>query len=106
MNEPTRNLAYLLIAAIATGCSAKAEMPAVPPRPVTFVVLETSNPSATTRLTGSAESWKREELAFEVPGRVIRIVEPGANIVGRTLDEKGNPVTEGTELAQLDEERY
>jgi multidrug efflux pump subunit AcrA (membrane-fusion protein) len=106
MNESTRNFIWLLIPAIAVGCSAEAERPAVPPRPVSFITLKTSNPSEMSRLTGTAESWKREEIAFEVSGRVSRIVEPGTNIVGRTLDEQGNLLSEGTILAELDDERY
>lgn len=88
------------------GCGEGVAPPPEPPRPVTYVTLRTMNPGATIRLTGTAESWKREEIGFEVPGRVMRIVEPGANIVGRTFDEAGNLLTEGTELARLDDERY
>jgi len=106
MNERTRNLFCLLTATIAAGCSAEAELPTVLPRPVTFVTLKNSDPSVTTLLAGTAESWKREEISFEVPGRVARMVEPGSNIVGLTFDEAGNPLTEGTVLAELDDERY
>jgi RND family efflux transporter MFP subunit len=77
-----------------------------PARPVTYISLKKMNPSATTRLAGTAEAWKREELAFEVPGRVARIVEPGINIEGRTFDENGKPLNKGTVLAELDDERY
>jgi multidrug efflux pump subunit AcrA (membrane-fusion protein) len=80
--------------------------PTQPPRPVSYVSLETTNPSQSVRLTGTAESWKREDLGFEVPGRVLRVVEPGANIVGRTYDENGAVLTEGTVLAEIDDERY
>lgn len=88
------------------GCKRGAEPPPEPPRPVTYVTLTTTDPSATVRYAGTAESWKREEIAFEVPGRVLSVVEPGANIVGRTFDEAGNLLTEGTELARVDDERY
>ena len=88
------------------GCKDGVETPRDPPRPVTYVTLGTMDPSATIRLTGTAESWKREEIGFEVSGRVMQIVEPGANIVGRTFDEAGNPLTEGTVLARVDDERY
>ncbi len=88
------------------GCTGGDEPPPEPPRPVSYVTLGTMDPSATIRLTGTAESWKREEIGFEVSGRVKQIVEPGANIVGRTFDEAGNPLTEGTVLARVDDERY
>jgi len=64
------------------------------------------NPGKTSRLTGSVDSWKREDIGFEVAGRVRRVVEPGANIVGRTYDENGKLLTEGTVLAEVNDERY
>ena len=67
----------LLMKMTLAGCGGKSEPPPAPARPVTFVALTTEDPSATTRLAGTAESWKREELAFEVPGRVMRIVDTG-----------------------------
>ena len=88
------------------GCRGASEPPTEPPRPVSFVTLERTNPSRSSRLTGSVESWKREDIGFEVAGRVLRVVEPGANIVGRTYDEDGNLLTEGTVIAELDSERY
>jgi len=80
--------------------------PTQPPRPVSYVTLKVTNPSQTSRLTGTAESWKREDLGFEVAGRLRRVVEPGANIVGRTFDENGEVLTKGTVLAEIDDERY
>lgn len=77
-----------------------------PPRAVSFVELELSEPTSTGRLAGSVESWKREDLGFEVPGRILRVVEPGENIVGRTYDEEGELLTEGTVIAELNSERY
>jgi hypothetical protein len=52
------------------------------------------------------ESWKREDIGFEVAGRLLRIVEPGIDIEGRTVDEEGNLLSEGTVLAELDDQRY
>lgn len=96
----------VLVLAIA-GCQGKTEPPSKGPlRPVTYVTLKTMKPSPTNRLTGSAESWKREDIGFEVAGRVLSVVEPGANVVGRTFDEQGELITEGTVLAEVDQERY
>ena len=97
--------ACLFGAVSVAGCNEKVPL-STPARPVTFVTLETIDPSASTRWTGTAESWKREELAFEVSGRVARILEPGENILGRTYDEEGTPLTDGTILAELDDQRY
>ena len=96
----------LLLTTVLVGCKGPAEPPEAPPRPVTYVRLQTMNPSTTSRLTGSVESWKREDIGFEVAGRVLSVVEPGANIVGRTYDENGDLLTEGTVLAEVDDERY
>jgi multidrug efflux pump subunit AcrA (membrane-fusion protein) len=96
----------LLATVVLVGCKEAAEVPPEPPRPVSFVTLEASNPSETTRLTGSVESWKREDIGFEVAGRVLRVIEPGANIVGRSYDENGELLTEGTVIAEIDTERY
>jgi multidrug efflux pump subunit AcrA (membrane-fusion protein) len=57
-------------------------------------------------LTGSAESWKREDIGFEVAGRVLSVVEPGIDIEGRIFDEEGNVLSEGTVLAEVDSKRY
>ena len=95
----------MLILAL-TGCQGSAVPPPGPARPVNFVTLKTTKPSPINRLTGSAESWKREDIGFEVAGRVRSVVEPGANIVGRKFDEQGELMEEGTVLAEVDDKRY
>jgi len=57
-------------------------------------------------LTGAVQSWKEEDLGFEVSGRVEWTIEEGRNIEGRTRDENGNPLSDGTVLARLDREPY
>ena len=100
------SVALVLSGLVLAGCSDD-QVGAPPiPRPVTYVTLKVTNPSQSSRLTGSVESWKREDIGFEVAGRILRVVEPGANIEGRTYDENGNLLTEGTEIAELDSERY
>ena len=88
------------------GCREQAAPPVQPPRPVSYVTLQTMNPGKTNRATGSVDSWKREDIGFEVAGRLLRVVEPGATIVGQTFDEQGKLLTEGTVLAEIDDERY
>ena len=100
------SVAFLLFGIVFAGCSREQAVEQPGARPVSYVTLQTMNPSESNRLTGTVESWKRENLGFEVAGRVTRVVEPGANIVGRTFDEVGNQITEGTILAQVDEERF
>ena len=100
------SVTLLLYGVMLVGCSGDRLEERRIPRPVTFVRLEITSPSQTSRLTGSVESWKREDLGFDVAGRVLRVVEPGANIVGPTLDEQGKLLTAGTVLAELDPKRY
>ncbi len=99
-------VAFLLSGVVLTGCSGDQGDERPHPRPVTYVTLKMMNPGTTSRLTGSAESWKREDIGFEVAGRVRRVVESGVDIEGRTFDETGKLLTEGTVLAELDQERY
>ena len=97
-------IAVLYVAS--TGCSEKPSGVQRAPRAVSYVTLRTSEPGASSRLTGTVESWKREDIGFEVAGRLLSIVEPGVDIVGRTFDEEGKLLSEGTTLAELDDERY
>ena len=77
-----------LVTLFLTACGSDADPAAPPPRPVTFVVLAVTNPAEQERVTGSVESWKREDIGFEVAGRVTHIVDPGTDIVGHTYDER------------------
>ncbi len=76
------------------------------PRPVSVLVLRESDPSQRLRLSGAVQSWKQQDLSFDVSGRVAWTIGDGADIEGRTHDEKGRVLTEGTVLARLDSERY
>ena len=102
---PARML-LLVVFLCAAGCASELEPVAKAPRAVSFATLELTEPQASDRLTGTVESWKREDIGFEVAGRLLRIVEPGVDIIGRAYDETGNQLYEGTVLAELDAERY
>ncbi len=97
---------FLIASVFSLGCSQNQSAQSRAPRAVSYVSLELSQPSTGGRLTGTVESWKREDIGFEVAGRVLSIVEPGVDIEGRTFDEEGNLLLEGTVLATLDAERY
>ena len=77
-----------------------------PPRPVSYLVLERLDPSTFSRLTGSVESWKKEQIGFRVGGRVSCVIEPGLDITGHSVDGEGTVLTEGTVIARLNDERY
>lgn len=76
------------------------------PRPVSVLVLKQSNPMRNTLLAGSVSSWKTEKMGFQVAGRVETVLEPGVDIQGRTSDETGKIISQGTVIATLEKERY
>ena len=95
-----------LIGLFLLGCSGDTPTPQPTARPVTYLVLQTSNPASKTRLTGSVDSWKREMLSFRVEGRVNQVVEPGVEISGRIIGADGELISEGTLLATLESDTY
>ncbi len=107
----TRNkepLASILIAvALLCGCDpAEKVYPEIAPVPVTVMRLGETTPRAERRLAGSVRSWKTEDIAFEASGRVKWVVEPGTVVKGRTFNADGKVQSPGTQIAQLDEQRY
>jgi len=76
------------------------------PRPVRVVTLEQTNPSDELVLTGSAESWKQENLSFEVPGKVEWVIDVDTDVVGEADDNDGRRITDGTVLARIDDADY
>ena len=72
------------------------------PRPVTSFQLVKTVPERSNQLTGSIQSWKTEEIAFEVNGRLEWALEPGKDVLPRLVDENGNVLSEGDQIAQVD----
>jgi multidrug efflux pump subunit AcrA (membrane-fusion protein) len=96
-----------LAAILPAACrSSSDEEPEESARPVSVFTLSESNPNLADQLTGSVESWKTEDIGFEVAGRVEFVVEPETDVVGRAYRVNGDPITSGTLLAKLDEARY
>ncbi|MGD8354996.1 MAG: HlyD family efflux transporter periplasmic adaptor subunit [Methyloceanibacter sp.] len=99
--------AVAVACSVIAGCDDRSEeVTARPARPVSYVSLETSNPSRTTLVAGSVGSWKKELVGFQVDGRVNYVREPGENIDGRILTKEGEVLEGGTLLASLESERY
>ena len=96
-----------LTLAVISGCDSKLtnEMKKSP-RPVTYTTLRKTQPPGIYLASGAVKSWKNEQIGFEVPGRVLWVLEPGENIEGRIVDAEGKTVREGTVLAQIDPEAY
>lgn len=92
---------------LAAGCSnSPRSYPEKAPLPITVLTLTESTPSSNRLYTGAVRSWKIEDIAFEVSGRVNWVVEPGMEVEGRTFRADGTLLSPGTQLAQLDEQRY
>ncbi len=79
--------------------------PAPRPRPVTVLTLTEFDPVKPLLLTGSVKSWKEEDIAFEVEGRIEFIVERGTNLTGRWAED-GEVKVDGDLLALLDTRTY
>ncbi|PHQ33825.1 efflux RND transporter periplasmic adaptor subunit [Rhodopirellula bahusiensis] len=91
----------------ALGCTPKEEAKfEKAPRPVEVMTLTRSVPVSSYTASGSVQSWKTEDIGFEVSGKVSWVLEPGENIDGRVIDVDGQMVQHGTPLAQIEPERY
>lgn len=98
-------LAFLCLLYI--GCNRQEKIyPEKSPLPVSVILLSEQQPKTSRTYAGSVRSWKTENIAFEVSGRVKWVVEPGTEIEGRTYDPDGNVLSSGTQIAQLDDERF
>jgi HlyD family secretion protein len=109
MNQMTRDslaFAAMLLFLLPVSCKEKAAAPEAPvPRPVSVTTLREIDPVKPLQLTGSVKSWKEQDLAFEVDGRLKQIVEIGANFMGIVV--KGAEQSTGIEeVARLDEETF
>ncbi|WP_182830385.1 efflux RND transporter periplasmic adaptor subunit [Tautonia rosea] len=100
----------LLLAMAMTGCS---EAPASvegakPPRPVSTLMLRESSPSVPSEVTASVVSWKTEQLAFEVSGRVEQVIEPNEWVEPKVVSAAGDAGRGvlATPLARLEDERF
>jgi len=92
---------------LSAGCTPEPKTyPKKSPLPVTVMSLEETAPHNSRLYAGSVRSWKIEDIAFEVDGRVKWVVEPGTDIAGRTYNANGDLLSPGTQIAQLDDERF
>ena len=100
-------LVFLIVLLVVAGCGPReASFRAKAPRPVTTLALEKQRPTFSSQITGSVQSWKTEEIGFEVRGRLDWVLEPGKNIEGRVRDADGVVITPGTPLAKIDHVQY
>lgn len=88
------------------GCADHAPpVPREAPRPIEVYTLSEVNPSGPLELTGSVASWKEQDVAFEVAGRVKFVQETGTPLEGRWA-ENSEVIVEGDLLAEVDDRPY
>ncbi|TWU40635.1 efflux RND transporter periplasmic adaptor subunit [Novipirellula artificiosorum] len=92
---------------LVVGCAPEPTVyPPKPPRPVTTLLLRKAVPDSQNIVSGSVKSWKTESMGFEVSGRIDWVLEPGRNVFGLVEDVNGRVISQGTQLAQIDPDRY
>jgi multidrug resistance efflux pump len=104
--EVVMRKACLLVVILAAACGKEAPAPVERARPVTVLELVELDPTRMLSMTGSAEPFREEQVAFEVAGRVEFIVNLGTEVEGAQLDGAGNTVAKGDLIARLDTNRY
>lgn len=109
--------------AMVAGCQPATQTDAQkrPPRPVSVLTLQVSDPGRLQRVAGTVASWKTEQIGFEVAGRVEFVVEPDTDVEAELYDEGAQTPSENgtsaqpaatespgrsTVLARLDDSRY
>jgi multidrug resistance efflux pump len=99
---PLAALAAAALAALAAGCGpGEVEAPKPRPRPIAVVELKEIDPVGKLQITGTVQSWKENDVAFEVGGTVDFVVESATNLEGR-WEQGGEVKVEGEVLARLD----
>ena len=88
-----------------TGCRPAPAIDNPAPRPVSVLQLREVDPVKPLQITGSVHPWKEQDVAFEVGGRVERIVEQGNQLDGR-WEEDGEVQVVGSVLASIDDDNY
>ena len=77
-----------------------------PPRPVEVTVLAMQTQQDRQIISASAASWKSEDIAFEVNGRIEWVAEPNTNVEGRIVNKAGEVVIAGDPIARIESKVY
>lgn len=94
----------LFIAACACGDRSPPKPPVLP-RPVTVMELGDRAPLRPVQVPGSVVAWREDDVAFEVSGRIVKMVELGTYREGRWL-EGGEIKRHGQIIARVNPEPY
>lgn len=100
-----RSISVLIgVVLTATACKKEEAAPEAPrPRPVTVIELAEVDPTTDLQIMGSVESWKEQDVSFEVGGRVEFVVEGSTNLPG--IDLAGRSGAENV-LGRVDPQEY
>lgn len=89
-----------------TSCSEEVKTQRVPtPRPVTVQFLKSSNPEMGRRVTGSVAPWKKEDIGFEVSGRIEFVVQENVEVKGKWVEGK-KVFSKGDVVARIESKVY
>ncbi len=77
-----------------------------PPRPVEIATLQLSGGPQSKSVTAVAQSWKTEQIGFEISGRIVWVAEPNTDIEGHVVDQNNQVIIQGTPIARIDDEKY
>ena len=106
VNRTASLFPLLIVMCLLNSCGKQEAVETGPnPRPVKVLKLSVIDPVKPLQLTGSVMSWKEQDIAFEVSGRLEWIVEMGTNLAGR-WEEKGEVHVEGDLLAHIEERPF
>ncbi len=75
-------------------------------QPVTVLELHARDFSQEVRFTGSVSLYREEKVGFEVSGRVLAVLDEGAEIEGPAVDEHGKLIRPGDVIATVDDTRH
>ena len=100
-------ITYLLVLLFA-GCSNESDenITSMPSRKVTVLELKEQDFTQESNLTGSVSLYRQEQISFEVSGRVLAVLDEGLEVEGPAYNEEGILVTQGQEIATLENTRY
>ena len=71
-------------------------------RPVTLFALEESSPPPGRLVPGLVAAYRQTQIAFEVTGRVTRMIDVGEELLGEQVDRDGAVVQQGDVIAEID----
>ena len=98
----------LLIILFFSGCSNDSveNNPSMPTRKVTVLELKEQDFTQESNLTGSVSLYRQEQISFEVSGRVLAVLDEGLEVEGPAYNEEDVLITQGQEIASLENTRY